>query len=39
LYWLEEELIFPHPKHSDADGLLAIGGDLSPKRLILAYKN
>ena len=39
MYWLQEELIFPHPNHSDPDGLLAIGGDLSPRRLILAYKN
>jgi len=39
LYWLQDELNFPHPNLSDPDGLLAIGGDLSPERLLLAYKN
>ena len=39
MYWLQDELNFPHPNLSDPDGLLAIGGDLSPERLLLAYKN
>jgi len=39
LYWLQEELTFPHPSLSSPDGLLAIGGDLSPERILLAYKN
>lgn len=39
MYWLPEELIFPHPSLSNADGLLAIGGDLSPERILLAYKH
>lgn len=30
---------FPHPELADDDGLLAIGGDLSVDRLILAYEN
>ena len=30
---------FPHPQLADEDGLLAIGGDLSTDRLILAYEN
>jgi len=38
-YLLHDELIFPHPEYADPDGLLAIGGDLSPDRLILAYKS
>lgn len=38
-YLLHDEIIFPHPEYADPDGLLAIGGDLSPERLILAYKS
>ena len=30
---------FPNPNSADADGLLAIGGDLHAERLILAYQN
>lgn len=29
---------FPHPRYADEDGLLAVGGDLSPQRLTLAYQ-
>ena len=36
---LDEEIKFPDPSVSDKDGLLAIGGDLSSKRLLLAYAN
>ena len=36
---LDEEIKFPHPSISDKDGLLAIGGDLSPDRLLFAYAN
>lgn len=32
-----DEVVFPNPELADEDGLLAIGGDLSPERLILAY--
>lgn len=39
LYVLEKDLVFPHYSHADTDGLLALGGDLSPERLLLAYKN
>ncbi len=28
---------FPNPEESEPDGLIAIGGDLSPERLINAY--
>jgi leucyl/phenylalanyl-tRNA--protein transferase len=35
---LNDELIFPNPAYADPDGLLAIGGDLSIERLLLAYK-
>jgi leucyl/phenylalanyl-tRNA---protein transferase len=36
---LDEHLWFPQPEEADEEGLLAIGGDLSPERLLLAYKN
>ncbi|MCS7164595.1 MAG: leucyl/phenylalanyl-tRNA--protein transferase [Thermodesulfovibrio sp.] len=39
VYLLHDELIFPDPENADPNGLLAIGGDLSPERLILAYKS
>lgn len=39
VYQLVDELIFPHPNEAEDDGLLAIGGDLSPERLLLAYRN
>lgn len=35
----DHSLYFPHPSHADRHGLLAIGGDLSTDRLILAYQN
>ncbi|MDO7742493.1 MAG: leucyl/phenylalanyl-tRNA--protein transferase [Pedobacter sp.] len=35
----EQELIFPDPSLAEPDGLLAIGGDLSRDRLILAYQH
>ncbi len=30
-------LVFPDPAGADDEGLLAVGGDLSPERLLLAY--
>lgn len=35
----ETSITFPDPALSDEDGLLAIGGDLSEQRLMLAYRN
>ena len=35
----DNEVVFPNPALADPDGLLAIGGDLRPERLILAYHN
>lgn len=35
----EDEPIFPDPRLAEADGLLAIGGDLSVERLLNAYSN
>lgn len=38
-YLLNSEIWFPDPALANEDGLLAIGGDLRPERLILAYQN
>jgi len=38
VFAIEKELYFPSVNFAEADGLLAIGGDLSPERLLLAYK-
>lgn len=38
LFALDEELYFPPVDFADADGLLAIGGDLSTERILLAYR-
>ncbi|MBD5357636.1 MAG: leucyl/phenylalanyl-tRNA--protein transferase [Bacteroides sp.] len=35
----EDELIFPEPYAGEEDGLIAVGGDLSTDRLLLAYSN
>lgn len=37
VYQLTEALAFPPAEYADAEGLLAVGGDLRPERLILAY--
>lgn len=39
VFRLNEEISFPYPKYAEEDGLLAVGGDLSVDRLILAYSN
>lgn len=39
VFQLNDELVFPNPKYGEEDGFLAIGGDLSIDRLILAYSN
>ena len=36
---LDQRLAFPDPQHADDDGLVAIGGDLSVERLLLAYRS
>ncbi|MDY0190102.1 MAG: leucyl/phenylalanyl-tRNA--protein transferase [Desulfuromonas sp.] len=37
IFALDEQLLFPAPMLADDNGLLAVGGDLSPQRLLLAY--
>ncbi|MFW5730612.1 MAG: leucyl/phenylalanyl-tRNA--protein transferase [Desulfonatronovibrionaceae bacterium] len=37
VFYLSEKPDFPHPALADPDGLLAVGGDLHPDRLIKAY--
>ena len=38
VYWLDERLRFPSPHLADVSGVLAVGGDLSIERLVLAYE-
>lgn len=38
VYQLSDDVVFPDPRHANPDGLLAIGGDLSVTRLLLAYR-
>lgn len=39
VYQLPDEHIFPRPSLAREDGLLAVGGDLHPDRVLLAYSN
>lgn len=39
MHFLTDRLAFPPPEQADEDGLLAVGGDLSPERLLLAYRS
>lgn len=38
VFALTEELIFPPPEWANPDGIIAVGGDLLPERLLLAYE-
>jgi leucyl/phenylalanyl-tRNA--protein transferase len=38
VFRLTERLAFPDPRLASSEGLLAVGGDLSPQRLLLAYR-
>lgn len=38
MIWLSEKIEFPPYDEASPDGILAIGGDLSPERLMYAYK-
>jgi len=37
VFLLSDNNAFPPPEYAEGDGLLAVGGDLSEKRLLLAY--
>ncbi len=37
IFRLNEQIQFPHPQYAEESGLLAIGGDLRPERLLMAY--
>jgi len=37
VYRLGRKLVFPPPEAAEPGGLLAVGGDLAPERLLLAY--
>ena len=39
VFQLNEKLWFPNPRFGEKDGLVAVGGDLSVNRLLLAYSN
>ena len=39
MYFLTKELYFPPVSEASPEGILAVGGDLSTERLLLAYKN
>lgn len=38
IFWLTDELTFPNPRFTGEEGILAVGGDLSIERLLIAYK-
>ncbi len=39
IFQLDEQLWFPPVEYAEEDGLLAVDGDLSPERLLLAYQS
>jgi leucyl/phenylalanyl-tRNA--protein transferase len=39
IFRLPREPVFPDPRRAEPDGLLAVGGDLSPQRLLTAYRH
>ncbi|KAF2515778.1 leucyl/phenylalanyl-tRNA--protein transferase [Flavobacterium salilacus subsp. salilacus] len=39
MYFLSRELYFPSVTTASPEGIVAVGGDLSPERLLLAYRN
>jgi leucyl/phenylalanyl-tRNA--protein transferase len=39
VFRIPDELVFPDAELAGEDGLLGVGGDLSPERLLLAYRN
>jgi len=39
MIWLTDTIEFPKPESASEEGVIALGGDLSEERLLLAYKN
>src|SRR5438046_10603632 len=39
VYWLTNRLAFPPPEGANEDGIVAVGGDFRPERLLLAYRS
>jgi leucyl/phenylalanyl-tRNA---protein transferase len=39
IYELNKEIMFPPVRGAEPSGILAVGGDLSPERLLLAYRS
>ena len=39
MYQLNSQHIFPSALSANKEGVVAIGGDLSPERILIAYKN
>ena len=39
MIWLSEKIEFPPYQCASDDGIIALGGDLSSKRLVHAYQN
>ena len=38
IYQLTDQLLFPNPEEAEPEGILAVGGDLTAERLLLAYR-
>lgn len=39
MVWLTDKIEFPKPESASEEGVIALGGDLSEKRLLMAYQN
>lgn len=39
MIWLSDKIVFPKPEIASEEGIIALGGDLSEERLLLAYEN
>ena len=39
VYLLDKELSFPDPENANEEGIVAVGGDVSPERLLVAYRS
>ncbi|RLB49061.1 MAG: leucyl/phenylalanyl-tRNA--protein transferase, partial [Deltaproteobacteria bacterium] len=38
VYLLDKGLSFPAPEDANEEGIVAVGGDVSPERLLVAYR-